>query len=120
MNFVKSYYLVGGTALALQMGHRRSEDLGFMRWQKTKADKTDIEAGAIKQELASNFEIKRIDIQAHNIVEIIIENDVKISFYAPEKRQPDIKPVKFLNNLTLADREYCRYENGSIAAQNRI
>ena len=28
-DFLKSFYLTGGTALALQIGHRESEDLDF-------------------------------------------------------------------------------------------
>jgi predicted nucleotidyltransferase component of viral defense system len=104
MNFVKNYYLVGGTALALQIKHRLSEDLDFMRWQKTKADKTNIDWSNIKQEISAKFTIKNIDFFANNHIELIINDDVKISFYAPEKRQPDIKPLKFLNNLILADK----------------
>jgi len=34
MEFVKSFFLVGGTALALQIKHRLSEDLDFMCWKQ--------------------------------------------------------------------------------------
>jgi hypothetical protein len=37
--FVKSYFLVGGTALALQLKHRLSENLDFMCWKQSKKDK---------------------------------------------------------------------------------
>ena len=33
---IKNYTLIGGTALALQIGHRLSEDLDFCKWRKTK------------------------------------------------------------------------------------
>ena len=33
LDCIKSYLLVGGTALSLQMGTRQSEDLDFMKWR---------------------------------------------------------------------------------------
>ena len=33
---IKEYCLIGGTALALQLGHRLSEDLDFCKWRKSK------------------------------------------------------------------------------------
>ena len=30
---IEEWTLVGGTALAIQLDHRKSEDLDFMRWQ---------------------------------------------------------------------------------------
>jgi predicted nucleotidyltransferase component of viral defense system len=42
MEFIKPYVLVGGTALSLQLKHRLSEDLDFMRWQETKYDRQEI------------------------------------------------------------------------------
>jgi hypothetical protein len=38
MECVKNYTLIGGTALALQLGHRLSEDLDFCKWHKSKYD----------------------------------------------------------------------------------
>ena len=35
---INNYTLIGGTALALQIGHRLSEDLGFCKWRKSKAE----------------------------------------------------------------------------------
>lgn len=36
LDCIKSYLLVGGTALSLQMGTRQSEDLDFMKWGQCK------------------------------------------------------------------------------------
>jgi hypothetical protein len=36
LDCVKNYTLIGGTALALQLGHRLSEDLDFCKWRKSK------------------------------------------------------------------------------------
>ena len=39
MESIKTYTLCGGTALAMQLGHRKSEDLDVMMWRKSKNDK---------------------------------------------------------------------------------
>jgi len=105
MEFVKSYFLVGGTALALQLKHRLSEDLDFMCWKQSKKDKQDINVEKIKNELAQDFIINKVDILGNNHIEIYIDGGVKLSFYAPDKIKPVIKPVCYLNNLILADEE---------------
>lgn len=38
LDCIKSYLLVGGTALSLQMGTRQSEDLDFMKWRTSKTE----------------------------------------------------------------------------------
>ena len=103
MEFVKSYFLVGGTALALQLQHRLSEDLDFMCWKQSQKDKQNINIEEIKNELASEFTINKIDILGNNHIEIYIDDEVKLSFYAPDKVKPAIHPVHYLNNLILAD-----------------
>jgi predicted nucleotidyltransferase component of viral defense system len=103
MEFVKSFFLVGGTALALQLNHRLSEDLDFMCWKQSKKEKQNINIENIKNELAQVFPITKVDILANNHIEIFIADDVKLSFYAPEKIKPIITPVYYLNNLILAD-----------------
>jgi hypothetical protein len=41
LNCIKDYILFGGTVLALQTGHRLSEDLDFSKWPLP--DKSDID-----------------------------------------------------------------------------
>ena len=104
MDCIKPYYLAGGTALSLQINHRLSEDLDFMRWQKQKNEKMFVDVKNISAELtAKNHTINSTDILEHNHVEFLIDNGVKLSFYAPEKREPSIKTVPFLNNINLLD-----------------
>jgi predicted nucleotidyltransferase component of viral defense system len=103
MECIKPYVLVGGTALSLQLKHRLSEDLDFMRWQETKKDKQYIDIPKIKQELNLFYTIDSIDIFEFNHVEFHIAGGVKLSYYAPEKKKPAMNPVSFLNNLVLAD-----------------
>jgi len=99
MEFVKSYFLVGGTALALQLKHRLSEDLDFMCWKKSKKDKQNIDIEKIKNELLQNFIVDKIDILGNNHIEMYIDGGVKLSFYAPDKTKPAIVPIYYLNNL---------------------
>jgi len=103
MEFVKSFFLVGGTALALQLKHRLSEDLDFMCWKQSIKEKQSINIEKIKNELSKDFVINKIDIFENNHIEIYIDNGMRLSFYAPDKIKPVIKPVHYLNNLTLAD-----------------
>jgi predicted nucleotidyltransferase component of viral defense system len=103
MEFVKSYFLVGGTALSLQIQHRLSEDLDFMQWKKSKNDNPKIEIDKIKIEIEQSFNIERFEILEYNHIEIYIAGSVKLSFYIPEKIRPTIIPVNYLNNLILVD-----------------
>ena len=41
LDCIKPYLLVGGTALSLQIGTRQSEDLDFMKWRTSKAEKIE-------------------------------------------------------------------------------
>ena len=51
MECIKPYILCGGTALAMQIGHRKSEDLDFMMWRKSKTEKPEVNWNAIEKEL---------------------------------------------------------------------
>lgn len=74
--FRKDFYLVGGTAIALQVGHRRSIDFDlftnaeFLNIQKIKARYKE-----------AQFQRKRIIYEAFDQLHIMI-NDVKITFFA--------------------------------------
>jgi predicted nucleotidyltransferase component of viral defense system len=104
MECIKPYVLVGGTALSLQLKHRMSEDLDFMRWRESKTDKGEIAITAIKREIERTHKIDAIDIFEFNHIEIHIDKGVKLSFYIPEKRKPPhIEPVLFRDNLVLAN-----------------
>lgn len=93
MESIKSYVLVGGTALSLQIKNRLSEDLDFMRWQEQKDKKMDINISEIQKELKAAHTINSMNILEFNHVEFYIDGGVKLSFYAPEKRSPVIKQL---------------------------
>lgn len=55
---IKEYVLVGGTALALQIGHRISEDLDFMKWKSHSDANPEVNWPAIETNLKTIGEVK--------------------------------------------------------------
>lgn len=101
---IKQYYLVGGTALALQLDTRLSEDLDFMSWKTEKIQTPEVNWVAIEKELLSIGTIEARDIWDFNHVEFVVSG-VKISFYASGKSSPIKAPVHLKDNIWLADIE---------------
>lgn len=99
---IKPYVLVGGTALSLQLGTRKSEDLDFMSWRKTKNEKREVNWPEIKKELENIGTVNKTDILDLDHVEFIV-NGVKISFYASPNSSPISHEIHLLNNIRLAD-----------------
>ena len=99
---IKPYFLVGGTALALQIGTRLSEDLDFMSWSPLKSKKQEVDWVSIEKELKSIGVIEARDIWDFNHVEFLVSG-VKISFYISGKSSPISAPVALKDNLLLAD-----------------
>ena len=102
LDCIKSFTLVGGTALSLQLGTRESEDLDFMSWRQSEKEKRDVNLPAIKKELEKIGEIEKMELYDLDHVEFLIEG-VKLSFYANPNYSPVEQPVRFLNNIVLAD-----------------
>lgn len=99
---IKPYFLVGGTALSLQLGTRLSEDLDFMSWRKTRNEKREVDWPAIKKEFESIGQIENFEILDINHIEFTISG-VKISFYANPNYSPCNTPTPVFNNIVLAD-----------------
>ena len=104
LDCLKPYFLVGGTALSLQLNSRLSEDLDFMSWKSQKSEEQEVDWVAIEKELANIGTIGARDIWDFDHVEFIISG-VKISFYASTKFSPITKPVHTKDNLWIADIE---------------
>lgn len=102
LDCIKPYLLVGGTALSLQVGTRQSEDLDFMKWRTSKAEKMEVAWYRVEKELATVGDIQHKDILDVDHVEYVVSG-VKFSFYACPKYSPVSAPVEYLNNLRLAD-----------------
>ena len=102
LDCIKPYLLVGGTALSLQIGTRQSEDMDFMKWRTSKAEKMEVAWYQIEKELAMIGDIQHRDILDIDHVEFLVAG-VKFSFYACPKYSPVNEPVEYLNNLRMAD-----------------
>lgn len=101
---IKPYFLVGGTALALQIENRLSEDLDFMSWKSLKSEKPEVDWVAIEKELSGIGKIQARDIWDFDHAEFLVSG-VKISFYACPKFSPITIPVHVKDNLWMADIE---------------
>jgi len=102
LNSISPYILVGGTALSLQLDHRQSEDLDFMRWASRKGEKMEVDWFNIEKELKTIGQIQKTDLLGFDHVQFVVE-DVKFSFYACERFSPVKKTLPFLNNIVIAD-----------------
>ena len=102
---VKDYILMGGTALALQLNHRQSEDLDFCRWHNTKNECLEVDWFAIQQQLLTVGDTK-IALLGNTQCDFIVEG-VRITFLADNKfKQPEgLQKIHYLNNIYLADTE---------------
>lgn len=99
---LKPYTLVGGTALSLQLGTRKSEDLDFMSWVQNQGKRKDVYWPIIKKELETVGTVEKVDILDFYHVEFIVDG-VKLSFYANPNKSPVQEEIPFLNNIKLAD-----------------
>jgi len=103
METIEPYILAGGTALAMQIGHRKSEDLDFMMWRRSKTEKPDIDWPAIERELREKVgEIESFNMLGFDQVEFVAAG-VKFSFYVSNNYCPVSEPVPYLGNIRLAD-----------------
>ena len=62
MQCINPYYLVGGTALALQLHTRLSEDLDFRDWKSAKTQNQEVDWVSIEKELKKIGTIQARDI----------------------------------------------------------
>ena len=101
---IKNYTLIGGTALALQIGHRLSEDLDFCKWRKTKNNFVRIdEWKQISDELSKIGKVEK-NMLDDNHIDFKVKG-VKITFFADNEFKEPKELVKqpFLNNIKIAD-----------------
>lgn len=103
MDCIKPFVLVGGTALSMQLNHRMSEDLDFMKWMKSADEKQDVEWHVIKKEMETIGSIESMELYDFDMVEFVVDS-VKLSFYAaPRRKIPSMIEIPLVNNLRIAD-----------------
>ena len=102
---IKPYILCGGTALAMQIGHRKSEDLDFMMWRISKTEKPEVNWNAIERELKEKIgDIENFNMLGFDQVEFVVKG-VKFSFFVSDNLSPVTAPTDYLGNIRLADIE---------------
>ena len=117
---IKPYTLCGGTALAIQLGHRMSEDLDFMLWRISKAEKPEVDWPTIEKEIQEKEkpevdwptiekeiqekvgEIQHRDILGFDQVAFVV-NGVKLSFFVSNNYSPVNQRIEYQGNIYLAD-----------------
>ena len=97
-NFRKDFYLAGGTALALQLGHRDSVDFDFFCQNSFSTSEL---AQKVKQVFANHHVAKTQE--AKDTLSFIIDTDIKISFFTFTYKL--IKPLDEQKYLKLASIE---------------
>jgi len=104
LSCLREYTLIGGTALALQINKRKSEDLDFCIWSKNlKKDKPTVDWPSIEKDLETAGKISSRDLLGFDQVNFTV-NGVRISFIAKQRNlNPVRKPVVILNNIMAAD-----------------
>lgn len=88
----KNLYLAGGTALALQLGHRLSVDLDFF-------SQGDLDTKKLKKDLSESGFKYKINNETTGTLELVMD-DVKISFM--EYRYPLLKDFEIFEKNKLA------------------
>ena len=82
--FIREYYLVGGTAIALHIGHRRSIDFDLFKYSTIKHSNNLKKISSFKYQ----YHITRRVAEQMNLT----INEVKITFYQyPFKIDPDFR-----------------------------
>ena len=102
LDCIKDYCLVGGTALAIQIGHRLSEDLDFCIWKKAGKKPPEVRWRFILDELSTLGDVQK------NILDLshcdFYLNGVKITFFCNSAKEPEnIQRLLILNHLVVAD-----------------
>lgn len=92
LGFVKNFYLAGGTALAIQFGHRESIDLDFFSREKFSVSDMEKELSLIGKFILSKKDDRTLDG---------ILDGVKISFFHYDYDL--IYPLIEFNNIQIAD-----------------
>lgn len=93
--FKQHYYLAGGTGLALQIGHRKSEDFDFFTSQSFST--TDL-FNEIQRYLVK-YSLVKIQ-EEENTLTILVDDAIKISFF--HYSYPLLEPLLEEKNLKIA------------------
>ena len=97
-NFKKDFYLGGGTALALQIGHRDSVDFDFFKKGELDTQKLFGDLG----EISKSHPILKVQ-EEFNTLSLIVFDDIKLSFFGYKYKL--IRGLIYEEDLNLASIE---------------
>ncbi|AEF82395.1 conserved hypothetical protein [Leadbettera azotonutricia ZAS-9] len=113
----RDYFLVGGTSLALQMGHRRSDDIDLFT-------QNEIDKEMIGAFLFDNYKGKVLVINSQSIIYQVKINDIKVDFVKhpynlvePVKENDDIR---YLGKKDIAAMKLRAIENSGNRAKDFV
>ena len=113
----KDYFLVGGTALAMQIGHRRSDDIDLFTPEEINKD----EIGAY---LFSNYRGKVLVINSQKMMYQVKINDIKVDFvkhpYNLVEPVNEDEGIRYLGKKDIAAMKIRAIENSGNRAKDFI
>ena len=113
----REYFLVGGTSLALQIGHRRSEDIDLFT-------RNNIDKEIIGEYLFSNFKSKVTVINSQSIIYQVRINDIKVDFvkhpYNLIEPVKEAEGVRYLGEKDIAAMKLRAIENSGNRAKDFV
>ena len=104
LDCIRKYCMIGGTALAMQLNHRLSEDLDFCRWKTQKDEKISVDWSDIEKELSQLGAVTK-NLLDYNQCNFNLKG-VNLSFYGNNiyKAPVGLLQQNFHNNIRLADK----------------
>jgi len=89
--------------LAMQIGHRMSEDLDFMMWRISKTEKHEVDWPAIEKEIEERIgEVEHRDILGFDQVAFVVKG-VKLSFFVSNNFSPLNERIPYQGNIFMSD-----------------
>ena len=98
LDVVKELYLCGGTAQAIQMMHRKSEDLDF-ELLGTRKQRPLLDFSAISNAVSVIYPGCRKEFLGSNHLQIFVDGGVKLSFFRPDNSVPELGKGFVYNNI---------------------
>ena len=113
----KDYFLVGGTSLAMQIGHRRSDDIDLFTQKEINKDE-------IGDYLFSNYRSKVLVINSQKIIYQVKINDIKVDFvkhpYNLVEAVNEDEGIRYLGKKDIAAMKIRAIENSGNRAKDFI
>jgi len=94
LDFLADFHLVGGTGLALYLGHRKSIDIDLFTWK-------EFDSTELSLQLANTFKEHYTERSAKNVMLFSFINEVKADFV--NTRVPLLFPVQNIEGVRIAD-----------------